>query len=84
MPQWTIDGVTYHNNAPPPLKNIYTAPMITVAPSKKGGGKIALTARGHQTVRLLRSRIEINSILIGHGYVKTGEEGNKQFYSKIR
>lgn len=83
MPKWAANGGIYHSNAAPNLKNIYTAPMITVKPSVKGNGFIALSAKGHQVCRLLKSPTEINSILIGHGYIKTGEEADKQFYSKI-
>lgn len=81
MPKWTVDGVTYHSNAPDPKRNIYTAPMITVAPSIRKG-YFALTARECQLQRFHKSLVEINSMLLGHGYIKTGEEGDKQFYSK--
>lgn len=84
MPTFRRGDFICHSNAPPPKLYIYNAPMITLQQSKAGPHYVIVAPRCNSIPFKNKSKIEINSILIGHGYMLTGTDGGKDFYSKIR
>lgn len=88
MPTFVCGDFICHSNAPPPRKNLYTAPMIKMKPNDRSGFTLNAIGNYQRKNFKYRSFAEVNSILIGNGYMLTGEETKQgkhiRFYSKIR
>lgn len=89
MPTFRRGDFICHSNAAPPKRNLYTSPMIIMIPNSRSGFFLKSPSKGvYQGINLkYKSYVEVNAILIGNGYMFTGEETKDgkhyRYYSKV-